>query len=344
MGKVRAVGLACLLVAVLVGPGMERASADSTTARIMLVGDSVTAGKAGDYTWRYRLWKTLQARGKSVDFVGPRTDLADGSTEYADPAFDQDHAARWGAMLTMTGWWVIPYPVDVTQDLVATYAPDIVIEDLGINNLIFAGATPDEVIALVEGFVADVRAANADATVVLGQLTQTWALGGTEVDAYNALLSDLASTLDQPDARVLVAPVPADYSIADTYDGSHPNAAGEIKIAKQFADVLATLPLPDKPAPAAPRYAGAATVSAHPRLRAVRLDFSVPAGATKQAIWRRNVTRDGRWRLVAYVGPRADHYRVGSLRPRHRYAFKLRAYRGAEVSTRYSETVRARAR
>ena len=70
--------------------------------RILIVGDSITQGSAGDWTWRYRLWQHLTEHGVSVDFVGPRDDLWDnvtsqfGSQAYVDPAFDQDHAARWG--------------------------------------------------------------------------------------------------------------------------------------------------------------------------------------------------------------------------------------------------------
>lgn len=43
--------------------------------RIMVVGDSITQGSSGDYTWRYRLWRHLTDRGVRVDLVGPRDDL-----------------------------------------------------------------------------------------------------------------------------------------------------------------------------------------------------------------------------------------------------------------------------
>jgi hypothetical protein len=343
MGVARAAVVACLstvglLVAGVLVPGP--ADADSGPARILLVGDSVTQGRAGDYTWRYRLWKTLQTRAKAVDFVGPRQTLADDSTHYADADFDRDHAARWGAMMISDGWWVSPFPKDDTQELVGTYAPDVVIDDLGVNNLLYGG-TPEQVIALAESFVADVRAARPGATIVLGQLTQRWVSG---VDAYNSLLVDLVAGLDQPGARVLLAPVPADYTIDDTYDTSHPNVQGEIKIARQFADVLATLPLPDKPAPVAPAFGGAAHLAAAARNRAVRLTFSTPDTATRQAVWKRDLTRRGPWRFVAYVEPTAVHRRVGSLRPHHRYAYRLRAYRGSVASSSYSNLARARAR
>lgn len=339
MGRSSRAAAACLLAGGVLVPGP--ATADTTPARIMIVGDSVTQGDADSYTWRYRLWKTLEAQHKAVDFVGPRRELRAGSAAYADAEFDQDHAARWGAMFTEHGWWVTGYDEDVTQDLVATYAPDVVIEDLGVNNLLL-GADPADTIGRVENFVADVRAVRPGASVVLGQLTQHWFDG---VDAFNAMLVDVAADLDRPDARVLVAPAPSDYTQAtDTYDGSHPSALGEVKIAAQFASVLATLPLPTEPVAPEPAYTGSARLAAHPRFRAVRLDFTAPRDATRQAIWRRDLTARGRWRLVAYVDASRDHYRVDPLRRHHRYAFRLRAYRGSAASTVYSDVVRARPR
>ena len=76
------------------------AQADTDAARILIVGDSVTQGSRGDYTWRYFWWKNLEARDADVDFVGPTTGVFDnwnwkytGTDAYADPNFDMDHAA-----------------------------------------------------------------------------------------------------------------------------------------------------------------------------------------------------------------------------------------------------------
>jgi hypothetical protein len=38
---------------------------------IMVVGDSLTQGFEGDYTWRYRLWEWFSSQRLAVDFVGP---------------------------------------------------------------------------------------------------------------------------------------------------------------------------------------------------------------------------------------------------------------------------------
>jgi lysophospholipase L1-like esterase len=320
---------------------------DPTQTRILIIGDSVTQGRVGDYTWRYRLWKTLRANRVAVDLVGPHTGLYDvngadpyDNPGYADPGFDQDHAARWGALM--------PYFTDISGltpvELVAAYQPDVVINDLGINDLTYT-SSPTQLIDAMQQFVADVRSVNPAATVILGQLTQTWHLNGSGepvVEEYNTMLDTLVAGLDQPGARVIAARRPADYvEYVDTYDPAHPNSAGEVKLAKQFSDVLLGLGLPTDPAPVT--YSGRAQLAgAAARHRSARLRFTTPAGATKQAVWKRDVTAGAHWRLVAQVGPSTHRYRVTGLRHHHRYAFRLRAYQGALRSTVYSNRVRVR--
>lgn len=47
------------------------ASRRAAPMRIMIVGDSISQGHEGDWTWRYRLWQWVNAQGVPVDFVGP---------------------------------------------------------------------------------------------------------------------------------------------------------------------------------------------------------------------------------------------------------------------------------
>jgi lysophospholipase L1-like esterase len=343
-----------LALAVLLGVagiGLAPAPSGAATvapARILIVGDSTTQGKIGDYTWRYWLWRTLEGEGKVVDFVGPHTGLYDPDTDtydnpgYADPHFDQDHASWWGMLLSNIGARLN------VHDAMTEYQPDIVINELGINDLVWV-ATPADLIDRMRDFVGEVRAVSPNATVVIGELTQTWwtnSSGEAVVADYNAMLPDLAASLDQPAARVIIAPRPDDYvQDVDSVGPAHPSPSGEVKIARQFSTVLDTLPLPTTPTPpppAPPTYAGAAVVKAAARHRSVRLTFTTPEDATRQAIWKRDRTNAGRWRLVAYVGPDVHRYRVGSLRHHHRYAFRLRAYRGPIGSTVYSNRVRLR--
>ncbi|MBH0242925.1 hypothetical protein I3W98_09045, partial [Streptomyces cavourensis] len=62
--------------------------------RFLPVGDSMTIGATGDFTWRYRLWQHLDAVCPgSYEIVGPRTTLYDPGADaplshaYADPSF-----------------------------------------------------------------------------------------------------------------------------------------------------------------------------------------------------------------------------------------------------------------
>ncbi|MCU0295603.1 MAG: hypothetical protein MUD05_06045, partial [Candidatus Nanopelagicales bacterium] len=138
-------GVAATLVAVTGVPD-ARAAADQPT-RILLVGDSITEGSVGDWTWRYRLWHHLQATGSAVDFVGPhdgvfdRTTGVHGSPEYADPLFDRDHAAMWGATFASQSTGI--------QQLITDYQPQVVVAMLGINDRAKAPDAVDELAASV---------------------------------------------------------------------------------------------------------------------------------------------------------------------------------------------------
>lgn len=232
--------MACVLVGAVFVP--VPSVAEPTSVRILIVGDSVTQGRAGDYTWRYWLWKRLQATGTSVDFVGPRRgeynpasdpDDFEDAAHYPDPDFDQDHAARWGGSMS---WRVGDFDINA---LVTEFAPDVVVNAEGYNDLTFWGQTPQQLVDRMREFVADVRRVRPRASIVIGQLPQRWVTG---VDEYNALLLEMAASLDTPQSRVLAAPAPADFTEdVDTYDPAHPTALGEMKIAEQYAVALEQL-------------------------------------------------------------------------------------------------------
>src|ERR1051325_1042432 len=73
--------------------------------RFMCVGDSMTIGRAGDFTWRYRMWQHLEAAPDGPhELVGPRTELYDAETGTASssayaadlPSAARRHLAGWG--------------------------------------------------------------------------------------------------------------------------------------------------------------------------------------------------------------------------------------------------------
>ena len=170
-------GLVAAGVTVPSGAGAE----DVDPVRILLVGDSVTQGSSGDWTWRYRLWKHFEAAGIEVDFVGPRDDLYDnvsdahGSQAYVDPDFDRDHAARWGMNVDV--------PDVPIATLVEEYRPDVVVEMLGVIDLLFSGRTPETVAHRLGNFVDEARSADPAVKMVLAEGTQTWFSGVPELNS-----------------------------------------------------------------------------------------------------------------------------------------------------------------
>jgi outer membrane biosynthesis protein TonB len=218
--------------------------------RVMMIGDSVTHGSDGDYTWRYFSWRGLEQTGASVDFVGPQTTTLDGGG-YADPDFDQDHASRWG----MAMWEMLDNPHEGApriSTLIEDHDPDVVVEALGVNDLTWLGFEADGMADQVRELVAEARATKADVDIVLAGVPQGWI---DKVDDYNALLPGLAAELSTDDSRVVAAPVPDFTQNVDTYDLAHPTTAGQVKIAAAVSAALeqlgvghaVTMPLPATP-------------------------------------------------------------------------------------------------
>jgi hypothetical protein len=211
----------------------------------MFVGDSMTIGAAGDFTWRYRMWQHLRSSlGEPFAIVGPRTTLHDkaadapSSYDYADPSFPERarrHLAGWGE-----GW---QHMAPVIADEVRAHRPDVLLVSLGLIDLGFytnAGQTD----ANLRAFIEQARTANPDiAAVLLPVIPNTRAdldpdFAG-ECDELNTRMAKAVADLDTPASPLLLASRPADYDILlDTYDGTHPNASGEHRLAAAFADAM----------------------------------------------------------------------------------------------------------
>jgi lysophospholipase L1-like esterase len=119
----------------------------------------------------------------------------------------------------------------------------VLLVSLGLIDLGFytdAGQT----LANAERFIAGARAAAPGIRMVLlpvipntrADLDPDFAGQCAEL---NTLLAKAVADLDSPASPLLLASRPDGYDILlDTYDGTHPNAAGEHKLAAAFADAM----------------------------------------------------------------------------------------------------------
>lgn len=208
----------------------------------MPVGDSMTIGSAGEHTWRYRMWQHLRdTYGGPFALVGPRETLYDkameapSSYEYADPDFPRAHLAGWGE-----GW---QHMAPLIADAVRAHRADVLLVSLGLIDLGFY-TNAEQTAENVRAFVAEARTGNPRVRiVVLPVIPNVRATNdapfAAQVTRFNELLAKAVADLDQPRSPLLLASPPPSYAIdLDTYDGTHPNASGEHKIAAAFADAM----------------------------------------------------------------------------------------------------------
>lgn len=322
------------------GPGTTAVDEVARQPRILLVGDSITQGMAGDHTWRYRAYEELLAQGVEPDFVGYRTDTVDPVTkerveDYADPDFDRDHAG-------VAGMTAVAPQYDVVG-LTAATRPDVVVVSLGVNDVL-QGHDPDEVSAALRALVDDVRSVAPYADLVLAEQTTTWLDG---VPALNERIRALVDELDTERSRVALARVPEGYDAAgDTWDGIHPNAVGEVGIAHEVVAALSGLGYADKPvavqdlpAPGPDRsVVGARVVDRS--ATTLRVAWTLPRGITTVRIEGRDLTTGGRWTPLATSRWGAEEQLLEGFAPGHRIEVRLRPARGTALSDeRWSTTL-----
>ncbi|GAA4692391.1 SGNH/GDSL hydrolase family protein [Nocardioides conyzicola] len=213
--------------------------------RILITGDSITQGTSGDYTWRYHLWNKLVELDLPVAFVGPRSDLYDfesgefGSATYAQAFGGQSHGAKWGSSLLLDG-------PEITEQ-VESSMPDVLVEVLGSNDLACL-ATPGETVERLLTYIDRARAARPGIGIVVGTVTTRYDVQlerytlESESTEYRALLSQLAAQLDTSGARIVVADISTGFDPRTmTWDGTHPNEAGERVIAQRIFEALGGL-------------------------------------------------------------------------------------------------------
>ncbi len=248
------------------GPVPLRADQDGGPLKVMVVGDSMSHGAEGDWTWRYRLWEWFRSEGVAVDFVGPyggthEPALAAAPSppplQGADPAppgalrtsggyaagaeaFDSDHFAVWGRQVAQDKTLI--------RDQVALHQPDYLLVGLGFNDLGWFVSGPEGTLDSMRTLVEQARAAKPDLRFALANVPQRTRMGGREdlprnTDAYNGMLAAAIPSWSTGSSPVALVDWRGNYACEldgcpDGYDGLHPNATGEYRIAQAFERTL----------------------------------------------------------------------------------------------------------
>ncbi|MEZ3180872.1 cellulose binding domain-containing protein [Streptomyces pimonensis] len=235
--RLRRLPLLGLLAALLLplgpipAPTATASPAAAGPVRVMPLGDSIT-GSPG--CWRALLWNRLLDAGHTdVDFVG--TLPAQG----CGVAHDGDNEGHGGELVTDVA------DRDLLPARLAATLPDIVVMHFGTND-VWSNVSPDRILTAYTRLVGQMRESNPDMRVLVAQIIPmnpgTCAACARRVVDLNARIPAWAAATSTDRSPVTVVDQWTGFDTAtDTYDGVHPNAAGNEKIAARWFPALAAL-------------------------------------------------------------------------------------------------------
>lgn len=216
-----------LLALVCVGGCSWRdVDADPNAVRIMPLGDSITQGNYRYNSYRRPLWKRLKEAGHQVNFVGSMT--RNHLAGPPDGDFDRNHEGHWG--------WTINEILECLEGWSREATPDAALIHLGTNDL-FQGDDPATIARELTQVIETLRAANPRVAIFLAALIPARGMEPAYVEV-NAKIRELASIGTHESPVVVVDMFSGFDPDAHTYDGVHPNAAGESLIAERWFAAL----------------------------------------------------------------------------------------------------------
>ncbi|MGX5207845.1 GDSL-type esterase/lipase family protein [Streptomyces violaceus] len=199
--------------------------------RVMPLGDSIT-GSPG--CWRAVLWNRLVNSGYTdIDFVGTLP------TQGCGQAHDGDNEGHGGELVTNVA------DQNLLPGRLAATRPDIVVMHFGTND-VWSSIAPDRILAAYTKLVTQMRASDPGMRILVAQLIpmnpSSCAACAQRVVDFNARIPAWARATSTDRSPVTVVDQWTGFSTAaDTYDGVHPNASGDDKIAARWYPALAAV-------------------------------------------------------------------------------------------------------
>ncbi|KAK1833913.1 receptor-type tyrosine-protein phosphatase F [Podospora conica] len=234
--------------------------------RILIVGDSISHGREGDWTWRYRLWQWTRLHRVAAEFVGPYqgTVPPDDPEPPRPPPLPTDPPARGGGWPRSDGGYARDVDADflnccrhfaasgrqamqakhLVADQIAEFQPDLCLVQLGFNDLAWGVSGPRDTLASMRDLVARARSVNPNLKFAIANVPHRTPYFGGETlpvitDAYNSLLADAISKWSTPSSPIIPVPFCEHYTPSTaTYDGLHPNSLGDYQLCHAFTAAL----------------------------------------------------------------------------------------------------------
>ncbi|KAF4943841.1 hypothetical protein FGADI_13121 [Fusarium gaditjirri] len=251
--------------------------ARQSTLRVMIVGDSMSQGREGDYTWRYRIWQFFKQNGITVEMVGPykgtvppdppaapsppvlygkpvpssAPKTSGGYAADVDEAFlsNCNHFSAWSSMV-LIGHSGRPVAVDkgLIANVLQSAPADLILFMLGFNDMGWFYSDAAGTLDSVNTFVTNARASNPNVKIAMADVPQRSFIQGRNdlvknTEIYNKLLPDYISKWSTKQSPIHLVPLADNYDCQPSgctagTDGLHPNALGEFQIASIFSKTL----------------------------------------------------------------------------------------------------------
>jgi lysophospholipase L1-like esterase len=215
-------GTACTGAVTTTGPTSPTSPPPSgAPVKVMALGDSIT-GSPG--CWRALLWQMLPAA--RVDFVGTLPGQGCGFP------YDGENEGHGGYLATNVA------NQNLLVDWLAATHPDVVMMHFGTND-VWSNLAPDTILAAFTTLVGQMRASNPHMKILVAQILpmkpSNCADCGQRVITFNATIPAWAKSLTTAASPITVVDQWTGFNDdTDTYDGVHPNDAGNQKIATRW--------------------------------------------------------------------------------------------------------------
>lgn len=216
--------------------------------RAMIAGDSISQGREGDFTWRYRLWEWLrQSDELSVDFVGPwkgtypppdldtaiprppplqgeepeeqnRPTQGGKYSQGVSSAFPDRHLSRWGQQARQSK--------SLVWQAVKDHKPVYLLIELGFNDIGWFVSDADGMLRDLKELVHNAQDGNPDIMVFVANIPHRSRIGGRqdlidETNKANQKLPEAVKKWFRYDSRVFVVDLAGKYNCgsSDCPDG-----------------------------------------------------------------------------------------------------------------------------
>lgn len=223
-------------------PGTAIFPAQVTRPRIMIVGDSISAGPG---CYKKYLVEKLAANGiTAYEFVGEYADSCNGDVRHSavSCATSQQYTQ---ASFTLPNCAHTRHPGMAT--LVATHNPDLVMIQLGVNDVWGGDAPIQPILNNYATLVEQARARNPRVVVVVAQIHKiitddcTNVRSTSNAEALVMAVPGWAAGISTRESPVLVADLWTNSDARQAADCVHPNDAGARRMADNWYATLAPI-------------------------------------------------------------------------------------------------------